>query len=240
MLVVCNGSMKSGSTWLMEIVAAHGRWQPVPDEYRNQRWHNPSVDLDAVDRFFADKIYREQDVYCKQHWEKEQKYRDLLLDPDIKMINIVRDIRDVLVSRYFHDQRTGLVTADNIEDYYFADKGRIRLRKYMTYHVFWHGSGEGPEPYLCHYERLHSDFNDEAGGLFRYLGSPLTEEELNCISEKTAFENIPASGEGRFFRKGKAGDWINYVNDRMIEDIARLAEEFSYPHALFVDAAADG
>ena len=63
---------------------------------------------------------------------------------------------------------------------------------------------------------------------------------MNCISEKTAFENIPASGEGRFFRKGKAGDWINYVNDRMIEDIARLAEEFSYPHALFVDAAADG
>lgn len=44
MLVICNGGMKSGSTWLMQMVRELGSWQDVPEVYLDPNWKNPSID----------------------------------------------------------------------------------------------------------------------------------------------------------------------------------------------------
>jgi len=230
MLVVCNGSMKSGSTWITQIVAAHGKWAPIPNEFRNSAWYNPSVDPDKYDEFFSAGGFETSDWFCKQHWRGEKKYYRLLEDPAVRVINIVRDLRDVLVSRYFHDVRLKDTTADNIHDYYYHDRGRSRLRGYIDYHRFWHGPDREKQPHLCVYENLQSDFAGEVRGLFEYLGQSLDQQQIERIQEETSFKNKKVTGEGEFFRKGIVGDWANHLTAEMLDDIEKLMVSSRYPH----------
>lgn len=229
MLIVCNGAMKSGSTWVTQIVEAHGRWAPIPQEFRNEKWFNPSICPEKYDAFFKQRAYASSDWFCKQHWAREDRFLKLLEDDDVAVVNIVRDLRDVIVSFYFHDQRIGRTEAQSFLDYYFTD-GRKKMTGYMTYHRFWHKPSRKVQPHLCIFENFKRDFFLEAQRLFRFLEQPVSDEELATIHEKTRFENKKVTGEGTFFRKGIVGDWVNHLNDEVLDDIQRLMAKTNYPH----------
>lgn len=228
MLVICNGAFKSGSTWLMQIVQAMEIYRPIPNECSNEKWANPSIRDDAFEDFFASDIYRKDNFYCKQHWFDHEKYRKLTSDPHIRVLNISRDLRDVLVSRYFHDLRNGVTNAASVEDYFNNEKGDVRLRKYMEYQHFWHSRGVNA-PFVCRYEDLHSKFENEVERIAAFLGIELSNERIAYIKDKTAFSAQKETGEGKFFRKEIVGDWRNHIKDETVKKIAEMAVSTSYP-----------
>jgi hypothetical protein len=237
MLVICNGAFKSGSTWISQIVAAHGRWAAIPECYQNPKWTNPSISDDAHQTFFENEAFDNNDYFCKQHWPASEKYLGILENPNCKMLNIKRDLRDVLVSRYFHDVRGGVSNADSVVEYYYKDKGKVKLQHIIDYHKKWHKTNGNLSPFLCSYENLLVDFRSEAEKIFAYLETETSEKEIMRIQKATAFSSKKSTGEGQFFRKGESGDWVNHLNDEVVEDIDEMAKSLGYTE-LFADKQA--
>ncbi len=229
MLVVCNGSMKSGSTWIVDIIKAHGMWNKIPDEYRNEKWTNASIDQDKYESFLEHCDYENHHFYCKQHWSTQDKYLQLLDDRNIKVINIYRDLRDVLVSRYFHDLRLRITNSQNVIDYFKNGKGDIKLKEYIDFHVFWHANETIAQPHICNYENLQIKFENEVRKLFKFLGVEISDAEVSRLKNVTAFSKRKSTGEGKFFRKGIIGDWKNHLTDEISHEIYNMALENNYP-----------
>ncbi|MGB3534811.1 MAG: sulfotransferase domain-containing protein [Microcoleaceae cyanobacterium] len=230
MLVVLNGAPKGGSTWLVQIVNAMKVFDKIPQEFQDPKWSNPSIAIEKLNEILNSCDLKSNQFYCKQHWYGEQQFKELLKNPQLKMVNIIRDIRDVLVSRYFHDIRIGQ-TAENDIDQYYWNKGRTNMKQYMDYHIFWHDQDTCEvQPFLCSYERLHDDFNSQVSELVNYLelASIIKDNDMNRIREDTSFSEKKLTGEGQFFRKGIVGDWQNHLSDAVVDDLKSLAVDTGY------------
>jgi LPS sulfotransferase NodH len=227
MLVVLNGAQKGGSTWLAKIVQAMNFCERVPEEFKVPGWTSSSISEDKLDLFLNSFDLTSRNFYCKQHWHSSNRFKELIEHPDVRMVNIIRDIRDVLISRYFHDLRLDNTQESDLE-VYFDLRGRDLMRQYMEYHTFWHGNENSIQPFLCSYERLHSDFNSQVVELIEYLNLSYDNTTIKRIEMKTSFSSMKITGEGEFFRKGTVGDWRNYLSDRIINDLKKLANDVGY------------
>ncbi|MEM6612105.1 MAG: sulfotransferase domain-containing protein [Cyanobacteria bacterium P01_C01_bin.72] len=231
MLIVLNGAPKGGSTWLVLIVQAMNLFERIPTEYQDEKWVNSSIAQDKLDLFLNECIYQDESYFCKQHWTNsgEIKAADLLADSNIRMVNIIRDIRDVLVSRYFHDLRLNLTQEDDIAKYYWS-MGKKNMIKYMEYHNSWHAPGVEQQPFLCSYERLHRNFMGQMTELVAYLelGEKITAEEIKQIKGSTSIDKRKDKGKGKFFRKGIVGDWQNHLSAEIVADMKKTAIEMDY------------
>lgn len=231
MLIVLNGAPKSGSTWLVLIVQAMNLFERIPPKYQNQNWINSSIAPDQISNLIEQCNYHDRNYFCKQHWVNsgEVKATNMLANADIKMINIIRDIRDVLVSRYFHDLRLNKTAEEDINDYYWSS-GKNNMIWYMKYHTSWHGPEVKLQPFLCSYKRLHRDFLGQMKELVAYLElqDKITSEEIARIKEATSIRNRKSKGKGKFFRKGVTGDWQNHLSDAVVADLEKTAVEIGY------------
>lgn len=231
MLLILNGAPKGGSTWLVLIVQAMGSFKRIPEEYQDEQWSNSSIREDKIADFIDSFDYKHQNYFCKQHWVNEGDLAELnlLTVPNLKMVNIIRDVRDVLVSRYFHDLRLNLTKAENIEDYYVA-VGKKNMQQYMEYHISWHSYQRTLQPFLCSYERFHENFSEQLQELVNYLGLSKTigDREIAEIEAKTSFSSRKETGKGKFFRKGIVGDWENHLSQVIIEDLRQTAIATGY------------
>ncbi|MBE0661417.1 MAG: sulfotransferase domain-containing protein [Bacteroidales bacterium] len=231
MLVINNGAPKGGSTWLQQIIRSFEIYERVPAEYQDNTWWNSSIDENKLDAFLLHVKYQQDNYFCKQHWVGKTKYKKLLEDKHVKIVNIIRDIRDVLVSRFFHEKRLNNLSANlTIEDYYWNGTGKAVIKNYIEYQRFWHDSNlPESQPFLCSYKRLHNDFVNQVLELANYLNlSVIQAKEIEYIREKTNFKNKKETGEGKFFRKGSTGDWQNHLSDSIINDIKAICNTTDY------------
>lgn len=230
MLVICNGNLKSGSTWVLGLVRALGTWKPVPEKWRDSRWKNPSISPQQFDAYFRSQEWLHHHYYCKQHWRGSDKYLRLHEKKGVKVLNSVRDIRDVLVSRYFHDLNAGVFVGDSIERYYFDGPGREAICEFIYYHNFW-AAAPAESHYVVRYESLIDDFDSEASRLFAHLGVVLTPAQLDKLKQATDFASLHQKSES-FFRKGTVGDWTNHLGDAVVKDLMALCTELGFTYRL--------
>ena len=244
--------MKSGTNWLGKLLSSHPEisclgefhWQEII-----QRLHSddliPHGDLDA---------YRETAAQHLQPLIKQcmiaaadpealfigdrtpQTLAPLTL-PDVPHISIIRDGRDVLVSRAFHLYNNPQVHR------LFQRIPEMRLTLAKFQHDPWYFQ-KHPDELLCHevmvresvdwwrkhflsdnetiqnnpdlkvqfvkYENLHQDVDGERTKLFEFLGADV--EKAGPIPD----ELKPGFSQERpteFLRKGVVGDWQNYFTD---------------------------
>lgn len=231
MLVILNGAPKGGSTWLVLIVQAMQLFHRIPEQYQDEKWINSSIKEELIGDFIEKIDYQNQNFFCKQHWinSNQVKAINVLENPNVKMVNIIRDIRDVLVSRYFHDLRLNLTKSENADDYYWKE-GRENMIKYMNYHTSWHAPGIGYQPFLCSYERLHRNFSGQMQELVGHLGleDQITLADIERIRQATSIDTRKEKGKGKFFRKGIVGDWQNHLSDSVVEDLHKTAIKENY------------
>ncbi|KAK1295608.1 Cytosolic sulfotransferase 5 [Acorus calamus] len=111
---------------------------------------------------------------------------------------------------------------------------------------YYKESLESPKRVLfMRYEELHKDPFGELKRLAEFVGCPFTEEEerggiVGEIVEMCGFERLvglevnkrgkmemgKVEVENRlFFRKGRVGDWENYLTEEMAERVERVVEE---------------
>ena len=109
---------------------------------------------------------------------------------------------------------------------------------------YWKASKEEPQKILfLKYEDLKEDINFYVKRLADFLGCPFTEDVENErvieeILELCSFDNMKNMEVNKspernpigfvknmFFRKGKVGDWENYLTPSMAERLEKLVKE---------------
>jgi hypothetical protein len=230
MLAIANGAFKSGSSWLFKILCCITQFPPPPKAYLNLEWKNPSLHPNQLAKFLASEDFSTQNYLCKNHFGNSRERNLLLSYPNVFVFNIKRDLRDVVVSAYYHDCRVQGFEG-SFEDYYWV-WGRLHAHKVRKYHSVWDVSS--PQVYVSSYERLKQDFTLEVNEIANFLGFNLSIHQLEEIQFRTSFERfkqgekstqtIQKSDETAFIRKGIVGDWKNHFNTQMLDDITAIEQ----------------
>ena len=228
MLIVCNGAIKSGSTWLFKILTGIVDCQSPPDHYlTGNNPKHPCIKPDAFETFLACEDTKGFDYISKNHLSKNAHKELLLNHPDTYVFDIVRDPRDVIVSNYYHE-RFRHNYEGSFDEFYWS-KGRTLAAFLSRYHSLW--EPDGKRIYRSSYECLQSDFSKEVRAIAEFIGHGLSDAEVEALRERTAmrtlrkeYEDEPQFEGEKFFRKGIVGDWKNHFDDKMSADITKIGE----------------
>ncbi len=237
MFVLANGAFKSGSTWLFNILSATEQFSQVPEQYgkgKNLDWLKPG----HVEAFLESGVYRSANYIAKGHYYDENIRDALIAQGDVYVFNIKRDIKDSLVSHYFHLIRQDKLSEERaapeqlrkgFSDYYWR-LGRYKAQQLVIYHEVWDiGS---PRIYVSSFERLKGDFENELQQIGRFIGLKLSPQDVAALKEKTSIQTVQkAKGQDklpehkRFFRKGLVGEWQGYFDDKALTDVEKIQSE---------------
>jgi hypothetical protein len=224
MLIVSNGAFKSGSTWLYNILVELTGFPPPPAEYLNPDWRNPSIAPEKLAALLQT-ITTETHYVVKNHFGKPHE-RDLLLShPEVRVLDIQRDLRDVVVSAYYHARRKEGYAAD-FSTYYW-EEGRKTAQEVVKYHEVW--AVASPQGYLSSYVRLHEQFTDEVSRIADFLNLSIDRSDIERIRQVTTLDSLRERYQEqeqtqKFFRKGIVGDWQNHFDAAMLADLDKIAQ----------------
>lgn len=265
------GLQKSGTSWLQMLINAHPEvgihtpgegwlidtFMSCIDHIRSQFKRGVSYydmseeDASVLTRFFTELVLLENYKVpgIRIVGEKSPNYRDVLpmvlkLFPNCKIIHVVRDGRDVVISRIFHEfrfhkdrifQKYGLkyetfdgeIPDELIIDYLSDWKNGIK--KIRAQYI------EKPNQFCeVKYEGLINEAHDALKNTFLFLNVKISDEIIsNCLTKGdfSQFSNGRKRGEEdnkSFFRKGIVGDHKNYFKASQIEMVnARYGDFFS-------------
>lgn len=237
MFVLANGAFKSGSTWLYNILSATEEFSKVPAQYgrgTNLDWLKPG----RVELFLESGIYQETNYIAKGHYYTE-RVRDRFIAYDgVYVFNIKRDIKDSLVSHYFHLIRQDKLAEElaspeklkkGFSNYYWR-LGRYKAQQLVIYHEAW--DVNSPRVYVSSFEHLKNDFENELQNIGRFIGFNFSSQNIAALKEKTSIQAVQKSkGQDklpehkRFFRKGLVGEWQNYFDDKALADVEQIQSE---------------
>ena len=226
MLVVCNGAIKSGSTWLYNILAELLDFSKPPERYlTNGNQINATIRPELLKAFLESEDFHNQNYLTKNHLGKLEHKVLLFSFRDVVVIDILRDVRDVAVSSYYdainRDDFRG-----SFEKFYWGE-GRELAHAVTKYHELWKPK-DRKVLRVC-YEKLKDDFANEAQKVATFLGIELSSARVDAVREHTSMDSLRRQYQGeqlyqdnKFFRKGIVGDWQNHFSTSMIRDIERI------------------
>ena len=238
MFVLSNGAFKSGSTWLWTILGATGQFKELPEEYGRGRGKVRNfLKPDKISDFLESGIYKSENYWAKGHFFDERS-RDLFLSYDsVYIFNIKRDIKDSLVSHYYHLIRQDkldeqLSRPENLKkgfsDYYWR-LGRYKAQQLMIYHKAW--DIPSPKIYVSSFERLKNDYENEVKCIGQFLSLDFSAEEITRLKDVTSIQNVQkAKGQDklpehkRFIRKGLIGESKQHFSDDMRDDVEGIIQ----------------
>lgn len=226
MLVLANGAYKSGSTWLAAILwQIVGDAEPVPEAYRNRGARKGWLAERKIRPFLESGLHLERNYRSKGHIQST-RHRDLLLSHEgVVVFDITRDLRDAVVSHYYHFRRQKGMDWDFRT--YYRRVGRYKAHQIVRYHEVW--DVPSPQVYVSSFERLKTDFRAEVRRLAAVLGKELDDEAIEAIRQKTSLSSLARQWgqdsrppEERHFRKGGTGDWRDHFDEESLADIAAI------------------
>ncbi len=225
-IILANGAFKSGSTWLREIIKEMAPFAAIPPRYADEKYAH-WVHLGKLDAFARDESV-EGNFLSKSHIYLPSMVKRVLSLECVSVVNIERDIRDVVVSAYYHYKRVNKKENLTFGDYY-RRVGRYKAAEVLQYNLSW--KIDHPRVLLTSYEALKSDFDGEVGKVADFLGFSVTPDDLSRIRTETSMENLQRKrGEDkrpeaeRFFRKGIVGDWTSHFDPSEIVDLENIAK----------------
>lgn len=230
MLVVCNGAVKSGSTWMYNIVQNLGEFSWPEERFisRSNTKH-PTIKEACLAEFLREVDLEREEIISKNHYAKLSHRELLLACPNTRILNMSRDARDVIVSSYYDSRRRNGFQG-SFSDYYW-NSGRFLVERLKQYHDVW--ATPHPQVMATSYEALKSDFEGEVAKIASFLDVELEQEEMARINKETSIESLRSkykdapqynTRENAFFRKGEIGDWKNHFDKKMTIDYENISE----------------
>ncbi len=224
--VLVNGSPKSGTTWMLKMIASIPGYRDIGNFNGDiQRYHT----------------VQPGDVVHGHDWYTPE-LKQILEQNNIRVILMIRDPRDQLVSRMFHVRRSAkhawherMKEMSIDEALMLCIEGREGLPgmdKMIQLAQTWI---DGDAEMLCvRYEELLADPVTHFQQVIHYLGISGNPDLAQVVVRRNRFERLSMGkrfwkkarkpGEenaNSHFRKGIAGDWRNYLKP---EHIARFKE----------------
>lgn len=159
---------------------------------------------------------------------REEIYGELLGLDGIKMCNIVRDLRDVLVSLYHHQVRLGLYRGDIGS--FLHRNGEAVVKSTVDYHRFWmEAPARTPSNYfITAYEYLSDAGAAAADQLFDFTDLEIGPEEREKALDASHFDSKKSKGPDRFFRKGRAFSFDEDLSPPQAAAILDAAKRYNY------------
>ena len=171
---------------------------------------------------------------------------NLQKNPNVKIINVIRNPKDTFVSYYHHyknDPSIGLFTGSFNDFFQLAKNGKVCWRDIFDHYVGWYNFLKKRERSLIlKYEDMKLAGNVKK--ISSFLNYDLSEEALDAIVEKATFKNMEkdpklnqtgdaepkkesAKDEEEQFanlREGVVGDWENYFSEQQRHFDAKCKE----------------
>jgi hypothetical protein len=228
--VLVNGSPKSGTTWMLRLLSSIPGYNRV-DNFRR-----------VVERYQTVKpgdVVHGHDVYT-------QELEAILITNHIKIVMMVRDPRDQLVSRMFHIKRSqnhawhrAMQNMTNDEALLLCIEGRKELPGMEIMIKLTQTWLEKGTFLLCvRYEDLLANSFTKFKEVLSYLEISAGDDLIDAIVRHNRFERLTVGrkvwrsgrkpGEEKsnsHFRKGIVGDWKNYLTPEHIQKLKEVAGE---------------
>jgi hypothetical protein len=228
---------KCGRTWLTMLVArvlANHKGLKEVDYLANDLLGGPVEGIPHI------RISHDEDP----HWKtargldgSKRRYKSK------KVILLVRDPRDVVISMYFERSRREQAYAGTLQE--FLSEPRGSLDTILAYYNVWAREREKPRDFcLVRYEDLKLDPAGQLRRILRFVGlEEVTEEHVQEAVHFASFENMRAMESGDVLksgrlrardksdaesfktRKGKVGGYVDYLAPHEIEWMERRIRE---------------
>lgn len=197
-------------------------------------------------------------IYTHAHHRQDdlkqtKKFADWLAKSDKKIIFLIRDPRDVVVSSYFQYTKRGdgTVVDSDIPLSEFITLPHTGIQKIVDYMNFWYQSRETFDDFLLlRYENLKDDPQVEFSKFINFLNIELDESVLRKAIEASAFEKMRqaeksekiedsrlepgdrSDEESYKTRRGKTGGYVDYFDGENLkavnEAVSSLHEQLNY------------
>lgn len=207
---------KSGNTWMRLIVA---------------NMFFKDVNINNIDKFSPEYYSQKESLFFnnKKRIFKSHDYFDHRFK---KVIYIVRDPREVLVSSYYFQIKLGSIVKNYSKRKFFKDflKGKFdsNFGSWQENVGSWYGAKNGNILFIK-YENLIDHPYKEISKLSKFLNLKLTKKKLNQIINKTSMQNFKklekthglnwnslkdSNKKMNFFRSGKKNTWRKFLTNK--------------------------
>jgi hypothetical protein len=237
-VLFATGLPKSGTTWLVRLVASYPGFQDelvIPDIARRELAAGGSHALDLPDDFF--RRFDDMLVFTKMHVGPSEHNVRLLREAGVPYVVMHRDLRDVAVSYVFYVRRTPwhpefrLYRDLDAEPALLAFAERT-LPDYVQWVRDWHRRIDPVHGIEVRYEEMLADPVATFTRVARHYGLGDDAETIRRIVAAQSFERASggrargeASGNSHF-RKGIAGDWRNHFAAAVTERFRAVCGDF--------------
>ena len=231
MLIICNGTFKSGSSWMHAIIIEILKLKTVniseiPNIY-NPNTQSPTRILEKNLNSFI----KEQDIISKTYVTKSHYFQPKTLSfsypESVVFLFVERELKDAIVSHYFHFRNYRLKSI-SFSLYFWV----IGIFKAYEMCLFNERSKKNfSQEYFFTFEGFKNNFTTNVQKLCQILGvSDLSLHEIELVKEKTSLRHMkqesmlrknkyyPELGEEshKLFRSGKIGEWKTIFSARQL------------------------
>ncbi|KAG3256380.1 bile salt sulfotransferase-like [Ictidomys tridecemlineatus] len=239
---------KSGTHWLVEILClihSNGDTKWIRSEPTWDR--SPWIETDVGYKLLNE---REGPRLMSSHLPFHL-FPKSLFTSKAKVIYIMRNPKDVLVSGYYHRTMTKLCKQpESLEQYFqWFIQGNVSYGSWFEHIRGWMSMRHRENVLLLSYEELQKDPRSTIERICQFLGKKLTPEELDSVLKNSSFQVMKQNKMSNFemlpealftgpfliTRKGICGDWKNHLTVAQAEAFDKVYQEkmLGFPKGLF-------
>ena len=213
--------------------------------------HIPFIESETFDGILGADIFKglPSPRYIKTHLPYELLKHQLEKHPNIKIIQTIRNPKDTLVSWYHHfrsDSQMGAFHGTWDQFFEMFKEKRLPWGGYFEYTSNWYKfNKERKKSLILVYEEMKKSHKDHVIKIAKFLGYDLSDKVTDLIEEKSTFEEMAKTmftkvpgwkyNRSSFIRRGRIGDFLNYISDGQSQLIDAKCREYLEPLGIQFD-----